>query len=168
MKRRVFIQTMAVTGLSLSSAGLVTGCKSLANKKVSTQPNLYQAEFIQNASKVKHKSNSLINNKSGYLKVEKKAFTLNNSLAVPYNNNVIGLIKLNDNNFAASLLVCPHRGCSVEFITASAPQQNSYVCPCHGARFTEKGQVTKGPATKNLTTFITHTDQYFVYIHLTQ
>ena len=164
MKRRNFLQTIGLTSLSICSVGLVTGCKNTASKVTSEQGNLYPAEFIQTITP--HAFNGQASNKEGYLKVEKSEFLLSNSLAVAYQNQVIGLIKLNDKAFAASLLVCPHRGCAVEFITPRRQHQNSYICPCHGARFTETGQVSKGPATESLTKLITHTDPHFVYIHI--
>jgi len=166
MKRRTFLQTVGLTSLSICSAGLVTGCKSTVAKSVSAPANLYQAEFIQILTNMSDKPMLNRINKAGYLKIDKAAFLLNGALAVAYQNKVIGVIKLNEKNFAASLLVCPHRGCAVEFIAPIEQQQNSYVCPCHGARFSETGQVTRGPATESLTTFITHTDQSFIYIHL--
>ncbi len=60
------------------------------------------------------------------------------------------------------MLRCTHLGCGIEF------DQNSdgFVCPCHGATFNSQGEVTKGPAKENLTTFVTSSDEEFVYIHL--
>jgi Rieske Fe-S protein len=43
--------------------------------------------------------------------------------------------------------VCPHQGCKV------APVGSQFECPCHQSRFAfADGAVTKGPATKGLTT----------------
>lgn len=44
---------------------------------------------------------------------------------------------------------CTHKGCVVKW-NASDKQ---FVCPCHGASFDNRGQVTKGPASKPLPTY---------------
>jgi|SRR5690625_1459474 len=44
------------------------------------------------------------------------------------------------------LLVCTHRGCNV------APDRVGYICPCHGSRFDDRGNVLKGPASEPLIT----------------
>lgn len=42
---------------------------------------------------------------------------------------------------------CPHQGCTVNEVTASA-----IVCPCHGSEFDPaSGDMTQGPATEGLT-----------------
>ena len=38
---------------------------------------------------------------------------------------------------------CPHLGCALKY----NPQEHSWDCPCHGSRFTSKGQLIDGPAT---------------------
>lgn len=41
---------------------------------------------------------------------------------------------------------CPHMGCALKW----NPQEHSWDCPCHGSRFTEKGEVIDNPATDDL------------------
>jgi Rieske Fe-S protein len=130
MKRRDFLKTAC-----LATTCILPACKST----------------------VQHAKAELVNNR---LVVEKSLLTTQNTITIAHNANSIGIVKLNDNNFAASLLTCPHRGCAV------APNVDGFICPCHGARFDSLGQVTKGPAEENLTRYITSTDQQFIYIHL--
>ena len=46
--------------------------------------------------------------------------------------------------YTATSLVCPHQGCAVR------PESKGFVCPCHGAKFSEHGTVLKGPAKRDL------------------
>jgi cytochrome b6-f complex iron-sulfur subunit len=46
---------------------------------------------------------------------------------------------------------CPHKGCIVDW----KADQKSFVCPCHGAKFASSGQVSQGPATEALPTYLT-------------
>lgn len=55
---------------------------------------------------------------------------------------------------AANLLTiadkrCPHLGCALKWNA----QEHSWDCPCHGSRFTEKGQLIDNPATGNLKSY---------------
>ncbi len=40
---------------------------------------------------------------------------------------------------------CPHLGCRID-----RAEGNELVCPCHGSRFNENGQVTRSPAGRGL------------------
>jgi cytochrome b6-f complex iron-sulfur subunit len=42
--------------------------------------------------------------------------------------------------------VCTHMACTVRWLAA----ERQFACPCHGARFNEKGDVSRGPATAPL------------------
>ncbi len=41
---------------------------------------------------------------------------------------------------------CPHLGCALKY----NKQEHTWDCPCHGSRFTEKGELIEGPATDDL------------------
>ena len=53
--------------------------------------------------------------------------------------------------FIAVSAACTHEGTNVSYSSTSA----SFICPNHGARFTEAGVVTQGPASQNLTKYNT-------------
>ncbi len=52
--------------------------------------------------------------------------------------------------FAATTAICTHEGCTITGFT-----NNTYVCPCHGSRFTAQGGVVVGPASRSLQRFTT-------------
>jgi len=128
MQRRTFIRTT-----SMSALGLLSACKSTVN--------LYKPSVTRNS-----------------LMVEISAFDGRDVVVVAYQDTAIGLAKLSENSYTATLLNCTHMGCGV------AKGDGNYVCPCHGARFDYQGRVIKGPAKDNLKTFSTKvlTDSVFI------
>jgi cytochrome b6-f complex iron-sulfur subunit len=50
--------------------------------------------------------------------------------------------------FTTLTAVCTHEGCTVNGF-----QNATYVCPCHGSRFSTAGSVVQGPATRPLQAF---------------
>ncbi|MEM6289965.1 MAG: Rieske (2Fe-2S) protein [Myxococcota bacterium] len=56
------------------------------------------------------------------------------------------VMRLEKDTFRVMSLRCPHLGCVVRW----DGEMQDLVCPCHGSRFTDDGQVTKGPAKQNL------------------
>lgn len=53
------------------------------------------------------------------------------------------------NTLSAVNPTCTHQGCTVGW----QADQKAFVCPCHGAKFGIDGAVSKGPATKPLSTY---------------
>jgi len=130
MKRRAFLKTAC-----LASTCLLPACKST----------------VQSVKAVLQ-DNKII--------VDRAEFKTKDTITVAYGKYGIGIVKLNEHNFAACLLACTHNGCAV------SPAETGFICPCHGARFDQLGQVIKGPAETDLRRFITSNDQQFVTIHL--
>lgn len=52
--------------------------------------------------------------------------------------------------FAALTSTCTHETCTI-----TGFDNTTYVCPCHGSRFTTAGRVVNGPANAPLRTFAT-------------
>ncbi len=72
----------------------------------------------------------------------------------------IVIYKVTETDYKALFLQCSHQGCEL------SPYETTMVCPCHGAEFNTKGEVTQGPAEDNLKTFITTHDTENIYIQL--
>lgn len=72
----------------------------------------------------------------------------------------IVIYRISDNEFKSYMLQCTHQGCEL------APYETAMVCPCHGAEFNTKGEVTNGPAETNLKPFETTSDHENIYIQL--
>jgi Rieske Fe-S protein len=54
------------------------------------------------------------------------------------------------NTFSAIDAVCTHEGCTI-----TGADGATYVCPCHGSRYTRSGQVLAGPARASLRQYAT-------------
>jgi len=63
-------------------------------------------------------------------------------------------------DYTAVLLRCTHRGCTVQ------PSRNLLECPCHGSRYNNRGEVVKGPASRNLRPYPVTADAEYVRIAL--
>jgi len=55
--------------------------------------------------------------------------------------------------FSALTATCTHQACTIIGFTG-----NTFVCPCHGSRFSTSGAVQNGPATRSLRSFATRFD----------
>ena len=55
-------------------------------------------------------------------------------------------IEMKNNELFIVDITCPHAGCIAQF----NKEDKSRDCPCHGSRFTYKGDIIKGPATCSL------------------
>lgn len=75
-------------------------------------------------------------------------------------NFPIFLYKINDTEYSAVWMECTHQNMEL------SAHGDSLVCPAHGSEFDKNGNVTQGPAQKNLRKFKTTTDSEFIYIQL--
>ncbi|MEO8889055.1 MAG: Rieske 2Fe-2S domain-containing protein [Jatrophihabitantaceae bacterium] len=58
----------------------------------------------------------------------------------------VWVLQLAAGDFTAYDAICPHQGCTVEFVSAA----DGFACPCHQSRFTAQGQRIDGPAPRGL------------------
>ncbi len=65
---------------------------------------------------------------------------------VEFVGNKVGVYRKGENEVYAVSVKCPHLGCEL----AWNPDELSWDCPCHGSRFTYKGELISGPAMKGL------------------
>lgn len=108
------------------------------------------------------KENKIIIKKSDFT-IIKKDKTIQQKFILIKPENItfpIALYKIDENNYKALYLECTHQGCEL------TPHETAMVCPCHGAEFNNKGEVTQGPAENNLKTFETTNDNENIYIKL--
>lgn len=65
----------------------------------------------------------------------------------PVTGEAVWVLQLEAGRYTALTAACPHQGCAVNFVSASA----GFVCPCHRSTFSTTGAVQKGPAASDLT-----------------
>jgi len=70
------------------------------------------------------------------------------------------LIRAEDGGFLAVYRRCTHLGCSVSW----KPDQNQFVCPCHGSHFDFYGDVENPPAPRALDTFAVFIEEGLVKV----
>jgi Rieske Fe-S protein len=70
----------------------------------------------------------------------------------------VSVVQTGPMQFAACLMSCTHMKCETVL------HEVGYVCPCHGARFTLQGKVTRGPAERDLEHFNVRREGAYLYI----
>jgi len=60
------------------------------------------------------------------------------------------LARTGANTFSALDAICSHESCTI-----TGANGTTYVCPCHGSRYSRSGQVLEGPAKASLRQFPT-------------
>lgn len=132
MKRREFIKNSCaacLAGAALSS--LVSSCSS--GQYISGQLN--KDGILVNADDFKI-------SKGGRVSYRPYIIVRNESLKYP-----ICVYRFSDADYSALWMQCSHQGAEVQ-------AAGSYLqCPAHGSEFNNRGQVTNGPADRDLRTF---------------
>lgn len=140
MKRREFIKKCSVSALCLgSTTSMLTACQSTQVRYTSSRTNS-KKELVIKQSEFDTQSYVLLQN--------------------PHDKYPICLFKTAADEYTASLMKCTHQHCTTDVV------DNHFICPCHGAKFTSKGHVIKGPAEQNLRTYATRLDEKMIYISL--
>lgn len=62
------------------------------------------------------------------------------------NHQIYGAYRNENGDLFIVDITCPHAGCIAQF----NKEDKTWDCPCHGSRFTYKGEIIKGPATSSL------------------
>lgn len=70
----------------------------------------------------------------------------NEAKVVKIKGERIGIYKDQEGKLNLVNTTCPHMGCELNWNQA----EKSWDCPCHGSRFTYKGEIIEGPAVKPL------------------
>lgn len=139
MDRRTYIKnacTLCIGGGMLGLIQSLEGCSAI---------DLYKTQAINNRVNLPL---SLFNDvKFRLIRVKSEEFD-------------IGVIKLENNAFTAFQLRCTHANNGLVFTG------KNFICNLHGSVFSLNGQVTKGPAEKNLEAFITEVsnEELLIYI----
>ena len=146
MNRRNFIKSSCLT--CVSSVGVMWLLQAC-----STNKHITNYQYAENKLVIKKTEFVTVKND----KTAQHKFIIVKPESFPF---PIAIYKLNDNDYKASLLQCSHQGCEL------SPYETTMVCPCHGAEFNTKGEVTQGPAETGLKTFVTTYDNDNIYIQL--
>ena len=81
--------------------------------------------------------------------VNKSAFARQRFILLnhPALEHPVSLLRIDEARYSALLMSCTHQRCATEW------NKDHYVCPCHGARFSETGEVIRGLARASLRSF---------------
>lgn len=142
VERREFIKKCSISALGMTGASsLLTACQT--------------NEVRQNHSAVPMNTDrELIVSKAS---IAKQQYVL---LKHPEQSQPICLIKTGVDQYTAILMSCTHQKCTTQVA------DSHIICPCHGARFSHKGEVLRGPAERDLTTYKTRISGDEIFIAL--
>lgn len=145
MNRRDFITLSGLAAGMVCTGGLLQACSS--QKYISDYKVDGKKLIIKKTDFTFIKKEKRIQRKFVLIKPENTSFP-------------IVVYQVGEAEYTALLLQCSHQGCE---LTA---YETMLVCPCHGAEFNKKGEVTQGPADTNLKFFTTTNDDENIYIQL--
>lgn len=124
MDRRKFLTFFGVGTVASSLPVAIASCYSLLN---------IDAAFGQSG---------------GFVKVASKAELEQNGQILDKSIPIL-VVRAANQRLVAVNPTCTHRGCTVEW----SGDTESFVCPCHEAKFDVNGQVLQGPAKNALNTY---------------
>jgi cytochrome b6-f complex iron-sulfur subunit len=132
MNRRDFLMWVGVGGVASSLPIALAACSPKSEKSQSSvsPPRADGFQSIGTVAELKQNGQIL-----------KKELTAGPILVVSNPTDSTTVLAVNP--------TCTHKGCTVEWKT----EEKSFVCPCHGAKFSTDGKVLKDPASKPLATY---------------
>lgn len=146
MNRRAFIKSSCKTCVTaLPVYWLVQACQ--VTKSITNYQFLQGKIILKKSEFLVQKNNQSMYKKFIVIKPEQNDFP-------------IVIYRVNEQQFNAYSLKCTHQGCEL------TPYDIAMVCPCHGAEFNLKGQVTSGPAETDLQSYSITIDNENIYIQL--
>lgn len=147
MDRKEFLKTCGIACLG-GTAAISTLLQSCASSYHYTHGEIDQ-------SNLKVLKSEFTQNSKGQAVARKYILVKHDKLNYP-----IYLYKISEEQYSALWMECTHQG-------AELSSQGEYLtCPAHGSEFDKLGNVTQGPAQKNLRQFKTSTDTQYIYIQL--
>lgn len=145
MERRNFIKQCGVLGLScIGLSASLNSCNSVHHVTGVVSNNgirMSRSEFTQ-------------------LKGGRSSFRKYIIMRVENLNFPIVIYRFSETDFKALLLRCTHQSYELNV------NGDMISCSAHGSEFTNKGDVTLGPAEQSLQSFPISTDEFNIYIHL--
>ncbi|MGC1396317.1 MAG: ubiquinol-cytochrome c reductase iron-sulfur subunit [Coleofasciculaceae cyanobacterium] len=132
MNRREFLMWVGVGGVAGSLPVALVACnpKSEKSESAASPPN---AEGFQSVGTVAE-----LNQKG---QIFKKEFAKGGLIVVSNPTDAKTILAVNP--------TCTHQGCTVEW----KQDEKSFVCPCHGAKYSAQGKVLREPALQPLQTY---------------
>jgi cytochrome b6-f complex iron-sulfur subunit len=132
MNRRDFLMWVGVGGVASSLPIALAACSPKAEKSQSPAgpPRADGFQPIGTVAELKQNGQIL-----------KKEFGTGSLLVVSNPTDSTTVLAVNP--------TCPHKGCTVEWKAG----EKSFVCPCHGAKFSAEGKILKDSASKPLVTY---------------
>ena len=86
---------------------------------------------------------------AGQVKVSKDLVKIGDAHLFQYHGRPAVVLQPSPGEFVALSAVCTHLGCVVQW----QQDEDQFLCPCHGGRFTGDGAVISGPPPKPLESF---------------
>jgi len=115
--------------------------------------------FLQSCTGSKYISTKVVDGRVSVLKTEfsENVYLVVSTDKLPY---PIYLYKNKEGEYSAFLMLCTHTNCEL------SATSKSLICPCHGSEFSVKGEVTQGPAERDLKSFVCKQTENEIIIEL--